>query len=162
MIRDESLQEELTAYLDGELTSDDRRRVEERLARDPEYRAELQRMQRAWDMLDKLPRATVDDSFARTTIEMVAVAAVDEARTQALVIPRKRRMRAVVGALSVGVAVLFGFMLGVKAWPQKNRQLLEDLPVIENLDQYRQADSIEFLRKLEASKLFDEEETDAK
>jgi anti-sigma factor RsiW len=162
MIRDESLQEELTAYLDGELTSDDRRRVEARLARDPEYRAELQRMQRAWDMLDKLPRATVDDSFARTTIEMVAVAAVDEARTQALVIPRKRRTRAVVGALSVGVAVLFGFMLGVKAWPQKNRQLLEDLPVIENLDQYRQADSIEFLRKLEASKLFDEEETDAK
>jgi anti-sigma factor RsiW len=162
MIRDESLQEELTAYLDGELTSEDRRRVEEKLARDPEYRGELQRMQRAWDMLDKLPRATVDDSFARTTIEMVAVVAVDEARTQALEIPRRRKRRAVFGGLAITSAVILGFMLGVKAGPQKNRQLLEDLPVIENLEQYRQADSIEFLRKLEAAKLFDEEAGDGK
>jgi anti-sigma factor RsiW len=162
MIRDESLQEELTAYLDGELSSEDRRRVEEKLARDAAYRTELQRMQQAWDMLDKLPRATVDESFARTTIEMAAVVAVDEARTQALEIPRRRKRRAIFGGLAIAGAVFLGFMLGVKAGPQKNRQLLENLPLIENLDQYRQADSIEFLQKLEAAKLFDEEGVDGK
>src|SRR5690606_6889323 len=112
MIPDPALQEELTAYLDGELTSDDRRRVEERLARDADYRTELQRMQRAWDLLDKLPRATVDDSFMRTTIEMVAIAAADEARTQALEIPRRRRLTILAGVAAVLVAAGLGFGLG--------------------------------------------------
>ena len=55
----DSLHEELTSYLDGELDPQQVRRIEERLARDADYRAELQRMQRAWDLLDRLPRASV-------------------------------------------------------------------------------------------------------
>ena len=35
-----------------------------------------------------------------------------------------------------------------------DRQLLRDLPVLENLDEYRQVGSIEFLRKLRDEKLF--------
>jgi anti-sigma factor RsiW len=162
MIRDESLQEELTAYLDGELDGEHRRRVEDRLAREPEYRTELQRMQRAWDMLEELPRATVDDSFARTTIEMVAIAAADEARTQALAVPRRRRLSALLGTLGIVAATLLGFLLGVKIWPNKNRELLQDLPVIENFERYRHVESIEFLRMLDESKLFDEEASDAR
>lgn len=162
MIRDETILEELTAYLDGELDSEHRRRVEERLARDPEYRGELQRLQRAWDLLEKLPRSTVDDSFTRTTIEMVAVAAADEARTQALERPRRRRRQALWGGLGIACAACFGFVIGSRAWPNTNQQLLEDLPVIQNFDLYRQADSMEFLRKLAASKLFDEETSDVK
>ena len=34
--------------------------------------------------------------------------------------------------------------------------------VIENFERYRYADSLDFLRKLEASKLFDEEASDGK
>lgn len=160
MISNESLQEELTAYLDGELASEQRRRVEDRLAREPEYRAELQRMQRAWDLLEKLPRATVDDSFARTTIEMVAVAAAEEARTQALAIPRQRRLRALVGTAAIAAATLLGFGVGVRAWPNKNRQLLRDLPVIENFERYRHVESMEFLQMLKDARLFDEEAAD--
>ncbi len=155
MIRDETLQEELTAYLDGELESEHRCRVEERLARDPEFRVELQRMQRAWDLLDGLPRSTVDHSFTRTTIEMVTLAAVAEARTQSLEIPRRRRRQAILAALAIAGAALSGFAIGVTLWPNKNRQLLQDLPVIENFELYRHAESIDFLRKLEASKLLD-------
>jgi anti-sigma factor RsiW len=162
MIHDDAIQEELTAYLDGELAAAARGRVEEKLARDPDYRAELQRMQRSWDLLEKLPRATADDSFTRSTIEMVAIAAAEEVKTQALAIPRRRRRRAIVGTLAIVVAAVLGFAIGVKAWPNKNRQLLRDLPVIENFERYRQADSIDFLRKLEASKLFDEEASDGK
>ena len=162
MIRDETIQEELTAYLDGELESEHRRRVEERLARDPAYRTELQRMQRAWDMLDKLPKATVDDGFTRTTMEMVAVAAAEEAKTQALEVPRRRRRQALIGTAAVAGAAVLGFVIGIQAWPNKSRQLLRDLPVIENFERYRHADSLDFLRKLEASKLFDEEASDGK
>ena len=64
--------------------------------------------------------------------------------------------------LTVAGAAVLGFLIGVKAWPNNSRQLLRDLPVIENFERYRYADSIDFLRQLEASKLFDEEASDGK
>jgi anti-sigma factor RsiW len=162
MTTDQAQLEELNAYLDGELSATERRRVEERLARDADYRAELARMQQAWDALDRLPRATVDDKFARSTIEMVALAAAEEARTQAIEIPKRTRRRTVLGVLGVALAAVVGFWLGGKAWPNTNRQLLADLPVVENFDRYRVAGSIEFLQSLDDAKLFDEEPSDAK
>src|SRR4051794_10557073 len=87
------VQEELTAYLDGELDAAEVRRVEERLARDSDYQAELHRLQRAWDLLDRLPRSSVGELFTKTTIEMVAVAASEEAAQSQSVWPRLRRKR---------------------------------------------------------------------
>ena len=40
--------------------------------------------------------------------------------------------------------------------PDPNRQLLQDLPVLENLDQYREIDSLDFLRLAAHEKLFPE------
>ena len=40
-----------------------------------------------------------------------------------------------------------------------NRELLEDLPVLENLDAYRQVGDIQFLRTLARERLFDQERT---
>jgi anti-sigma factor RsiW len=162
MTTDQATLEELNAFLDGELEPARRRQVEERLARDPDYRAELTQLQGAWDMLDGLPRATVDDKFARTTIEMVALVAAEEVRTQALEIPKRFRRRRLLGGLAVVAATVAGFWLGDKIWPNTNRQLLADLPVIENFDRYRVAGSIEFLTLLEDAHLFDEEAGDDK
>jgi hypothetical protein len=39
-----------------------------------------------------------------------------------------------------------------------NRQLAEDLPIIENVELYRVADSIDFLRELDSASLFNEEQ----
>ena len=76
----DEVQEELTAYLDGELDPAGSRRVEERLKNDPAYREELQRLEQAWNMLDELDRVVVGEAFTRTTMEIVAVAAADDAR----------------------------------------------------------------------------------
>jgi hypothetical protein len=51
-------------------------------------------------------------------------------------------------------ALAGGFFTVVRLAPDPNRQLLEDLPVLENLDEYRQVDDIEFLRLLRAAGLF--------
>ena len=66
---------EMSAYLDGELAASDAQRVEQKMADDEQYRQQLHSMQRAWDMLDELPTADVDDSFAQTTVEMISLAA---------------------------------------------------------------------------------------
>lgn len=149
--------EELTAYLDGELDAVAVRQVEDRLAADPAYRDELTRLQRAWDLLDRLPRCTVGESFTRTTMEMVAVAAEEELAAQTAQLPRRRRRRGAAAAVGVAVAAVAGFVVGRQFWPDPNAALIRDLPVIENLEMYRQAESLEFLRRLHDSGLFGEE-----
>ncbi len=74
----DQLDEELVAYLDGELESQAAQRLETMLATDERARQRLSQLAVSWDLLDQLPRATVDDLFTRTTVEMVAVAAEDE------------------------------------------------------------------------------------
>jgi len=152
----EQLHEELTAYLDGELSAEAVRAVEDRLARDPDYRHELQRLEKAWHLLDRLPRAMVDESFTKTTIEMVALAACEEAQVVAHERPQRLRRQRLAALGGVLVAGLFGFVVGQLIWRSPNEQLLDDLPVLENFDLYYQADNLEFLRQLEHEGLFSE------
>ncbi|MDG1875494.1 MAG: hypothetical protein P8J27_16400 [Mariniblastus sp.] len=63
--------EELTAYLDGELEQDAIERVENRLGSDPDYRAQMQSLQQTWDLLDRLPETPLKTSFTQATMKMV-------------------------------------------------------------------------------------------
>ena len=151
------LLDELTAYLDGELDAAGSRRVEELLARDPRVREELQRLERAWQLLEELPGPGVDETFTRSTVAMVAMAAEEQVAgwTAALPAVRRRRWSVTIAGLCCAAAVGFA---GVRFLaPNSNEQLLQDLQVIEHLDEYRQAGDIEFLRLLADEKLFVEE-----
>ncbi len=150
------LHDELTAYLDGELDSEAVRRVEDRLARDADYRRELQRMQRAWDLLDGLPRATVNESFTNSTLEMVAVAAAQDAQAVQARVPYRRRLRQGASVAAAAAAIAMGFVLGHWLWPSTNEQLLRDLPVLQHFELYYQADNIDFLHQLDREGLFAE------
>jgi hypothetical protein len=50
---------------------------------------------------------------------------------------------------------LLGLACGKWIWPDPNLQLLQQMPVLESIDLYDQGDSIEFLRKLERTGMFD-------
>jgi anti-sigma factor RsiW len=157
---DPQLTAELVAYLDGELDADASRRIEELLASSPEVRERLIYLERAWDLLDELPRACVGDVFTRSTIEMVAVKQEEElvgGEAQG----KRGWMRAVLPAAALAAAGLMGWLGLHLLWPDPNRELLEDLPVVEHLDPYQQVGDIEFLRRLQAEGLFAEEESDA-
>ena len=54
-----------------------------------------------------------------------------------------------------------GYFLTGYVTSQPNRQLVRDLPVIENVDLYRHADSVDFLRELDKQGFFAEEGEDA-
>ena len=150
----QKLRDELVAYLDGELDPEQIRQVETRLAEEPETRRMLQDLDRTWHMLDELEEASVDEHFTRTTLEMVAVAAADDAQRQEAEAPRRRRRFGLgLGGAAV-LSALAGFVAVFLLTPDPNARLLRDLPVLENLDQYRQIDNIDFLRKLRDDKLF--------
>lgn len=147
----------LVAYLDGELDAGAVRRVDDRLAAEPELRARLRQLEQPWRMLDELSTEPVAEDFTRTTLELVATAAVEDTEQRewaARAQPSRRRWLAAGGLVGAAAA---GFLAVALLRPDPNRQLAEDLPVLEHLEAYRQAESVEFLRQLHDQGLFDEE-----
>ena len=116
-----SIEEQLVAYLDGELDDESSRSLEQRLATDSTLRLQLGRLERTWDLLDQLGRAEVGETFTRTTIEMkrwrrtgTAVGGSGAADPPPPPLLRRRR------DFASSAAGLFWF-----ARPNPNRQLLE-------------------------------------
>ncbi len=149
-----TIDEELVAYLDGELSPDQVARIERRMGEDPKYRARLNQLQRAWDMLDSLNRSEADDDFVHSTVEMVAVQAVEEAKTQKVRTLRRRNFGWVsLLALVLAIAGTTYFTVSYRL-DESNRELVENLHLIERVDDYRNIDSLEFVKQLEAENLF--------
>ena len=92
--------DDLVAYLDGELDHDSTQRIERRMGQDLAFRQRLQQMRRAWDLLDVLPRAQAGESFARTTVEIVALRASQEVQQQ---VESKQRRNVLTWVLSAAV-----------------------------------------------------------
>lgn len=142
------LGEQLVAYLDGELSASESESIERSIHNDDSVKSELQQYDRVWNALDDLPRATVDDSFARTTIEMATVQARQELAEQTAMLPvRKRNTRTKLAGLVV-VATLLGFIAFSAVLPNPNRTLYANLPLISQLDAYLEVQDVEFLRRL--------------
>ena len=154
---DAVLDEQLVAYLDGELDEETSRRIETQIASDPPLRERLKRLGWTWDLLGELERPDADRAFAKTTLEMVALAAEDEVRLIESEEPRRRLKRWTWAAAGLVAAGAIGFACVALFHPDPNAQLLEDLPALENLDEYRRVDDIEFLRELQKSGLFTED-----
>lgn len=142
------VREQVVAYLDGELDDESVSRLEAQLASDAALRRQLVEMEQAWEALDQLGRSEVDETFTQTTMEMVAVAAEEDLNTRDEDVPRKRRRRWLLGTGTVAASIAAGFLLVVATRENPNQQLLDDLPVLEKIDQYRQIDDVDFLLKL--------------
>jgi anti-sigma factor RsiW len=156
----ESIDEEIVAYLDGELDADAEARVVRRLSDDAAYRARLGQLQQAWDLLDNLRASEADEDFVQSTVAMVAVQAEDEARTMRLQTVRRRNL-----AWAAAVAVVLASLAGGFAYiryklTEPDRKFVRDMPVIEHVDEYRYIDDIDFLKQLAREDLFPAEVDD--
>jgi anti-sigma factor RsiW len=148
------LETEFVAYLDGEADVETSRKLEQLIAGDERARQRLQALERAWEALDLLPAARASEQFAATTVEMIALA--EDQEVCAVRQVEKTRNRGFLACLAfVVIAVAsFGFALTSRIANRGNQRLLQDLTIIENLDAYRQAGDIEFLRRLAGEGLF--------
>lgn len=160
-IAQDAVQEELVAYLDGELDAAARARVEERLTEDEDYRQKLMRLERAWNVLDALPRTEADAKLTHSTIEMVTVAAREELHDADRAAARRKWIGWMTGVLALVIAAFLGYRAVNRVASRPNEQLVQDLPVIENVELYRHVDSVDFLRQLEQEGLFAQEVNDA-
>lgn len=155
------VQEELVAYLDGELDSTSVMVVERKLADDEAYRERLRELQQAWDMLDHLPRSHVEQSFTHDTLKLVTLNAEGDAQKSKSLAARFRQMAWATGAVVAASAAVAGYFLVSSYASRPNEMLVKDLPLLENVDLYRHAESVEFLKNLEREGLFAQEVDDA-
>ncbi len=139
--------DELSAYLDGELDEKQTQEVENRLGSDSKYLAELQSLQKTWDLLDTLPVQEPGGSFTKTTMELIVGDAVNTAKNR-----RKRtlflgRVAIMILLPVVFFATAYGVVRRLKSDP--DRRLIENLSVIENFSKYEVVDcDLEFLERI--------------
>jgi anti-sigma-K factor RskA len=155
----ENERDEIVAYLDGELKGESARKVENRIAREPAVRAEVDALRRAWDMLDFLPMPEPSVQFTHRTLEKLSpltAPSPDEDR------PRRPWVRLAVAAgwaAAVVAALATGYAVTRTRTPREpgEQELVRDLRVIENLRQYEAVEDLDFVRELDAPDLFGED-----
>ena len=168
--------ERLVSYLDGELGEEAAAEVEQQLAREPTVRQEVEQLARTYEMLDLLPAARAPEDFSQKTItaiqskSFVENGEAGEAETVLVEVSTARperpagRWRDRVSRWGVRAVGLLGFLfvasVGFNSTFKRDTSdldlLLRDFPIIERLNQYREAGSLEFLEQLKDSELFDE------
>ena len=158
-----TLTEKLVAYLDGELSEGAARDVEQSLANDPSVRAEVEKLNRAWELLDLLERPMVSADFSSRTLATLHAADVpigpESAPTELLKRPWATRFGLPLIAWTAGLLLVsvLSFMVARRVARPVADPLLDDLPVIENLDVYREIGDVEFLRELQRKGLLDDQ-----
>src|SRR5947207_1140323 len=155
-----SIDEEIVAYLDGELDSEGEARVARRLSDDPAYRLRLNQLQQAWDLLDNLRGTEADDEFTASTVAMVAVQAEQDAQSQQTRAVRQRNLAWLTLVAVMLLSVVSGYVVLHRRLTRADRNLVRDLPVIEHVDEYSNIDEVSFLKLLARENLFPSEVDD--
>jgi anti-sigma factor RsiW len=163
--------EELVAYLDGELDPKAADSVATRLSLDPKLRSEADALQRAWDILDVLPRPQPSAAFATRTVSQVIplpggsgtqflAPSGPTAATSPMIATRRAGAGFWLGSLALILAAGVGGYLGHAALvpkPTPAEPSLEDVLLMKNLRLYRNVDDVEYLKKLDSPELFGDE-----
>jgi anti-sigma factor RsiW len=155
----------LSAYLDGELDEAVSQQIEARISLDPEVRAEYETLRETWSLLDYLPTATPRPDFTSRTLERLSLE-----KPVAPAAGKARRLPAgVAWAAGVLIAVGVGYAgSGVLPTAVPVPQPHEDiaaadetlalhLRVVENWPLYKNAEDVDFLKKLDEPELFGDE-----
>ncbi len=177
--------DDLTAYLDGELDGDAARAVEAKLANNLDARRQAEGLKKAFDLLDYLPKPEPSADFATRTITRlqpaVVAPAARAASPAALPVPvtasgsaattafgpadRARRpllefaLWAVAGVVALGVGYAGHRILPASAdrAAKEPEDLAKDSRVLAHLPLYLGVDDLDFAKALDATDLFEPE-----
>ena len=162
----DDVDEQLVAYLDGELTPQERSALDSRLGRDAALRSRLRELQHGWDLLDELPMATPSPILLESTLRMAALEASgnrgDAARSDRGSKASDRRRGRGWGfdrrfsPILLVLAAVVCFAVGVAAsWTSESvrfRDQLNRLPVALHVDAYLHASDLDWMRELAGMK----------
>jgi hypothetical protein len=116
-------------------------------------------LEKTWGMLDWLPRPELPAEFASQTITRIHSQRLDAERLES----RFKRgvllaCKATLWLACVMAMATIGFAVVRHAWPDPNRDLVNHLDILENLDTYRAIPDSKFLEDLNRLGIFVEQE----
>ena len=145
----------LVAYLDGELNEVETRSLSTKLTLSPTARREVEALEKTWELLERLPRPITSNALTERTLWEVKRLSEQGGKFETAVkLAVRRALRA---SFWVGVSVVafgVGFALTEWVWPNPTARLVNDLPLAEHLDEYRDVGSFDFLKELADSPEF--------
>jgi hypothetical protein len=137
--------ETLVAYLDGELSLEQRSHIAQHLQDNAALQQRLSALKSSWDLLDDLPSPVARQDLAQSTIEIVTLAIEQDSRSWQDWVLEHRWLA--LGLL--GVLALISGVLAARFYDQYQTRLrLEHLPAIVDFPALRYIDSLEFLEQL--------------
>lgn len=145
----------LVAYLDGELDDQQTLDIERILAESQTARHEIEGFSRTWELLDHLPRETASEDFTKRTLESITVLQMPVPWTEKPWVKQAKTGALLVGwCLGLIAAVGLGFAATRFAVPNPGERLVEDYPVVKDLDRYQELGNVEFLEKLQQDRVW--------
>jgi len=169
---DDGHDDDLIAYLDGELDEDAAAMVEAELARNPRAREKAEAYRKTYELLDYLPKPEPDPSFTTRTLTRLQPVIDGSAATASgsqpialsasmLGATTRRRVWPELLAWVAGVLVALGigYLTHLTTRPATQREpepTAAEIAMIESLPLYVGVDDLDFLKKLDDSELFDD------
>ena len=146
------LDEQLTAYLDGELSSDESKDLEQRLIDDETLRMRLAELRKSYELLDELPETPYDQRFTQSTIEHVIRDVCGVPPAEVLPVPTVRPVgrfsknaRFLIGLAGIAVAAMMAAFFIRNT--ESNRQL-QELGIVSNLSGWMDVNELDIATKL--------------
>ena len=142
---------DFVAYLDGELDEEATERIEAVIAQSEVARSDMEGLAQTYELMDALDRPQASDDFAERTMATIRV---DDLRPDPRDTQWYRTTRA--GALFAAWAVsLFataapGYLATHRWMKTESDRIVEELPLLEQLDLYSEVGTIDFLQRLSA------------
>lgn len=152
------VREDLVAYLDGELEEEAAQSVDSLLTKNEVARHEVEVLARTWELLDLLPSTKASSDFTEKTITHIKIDAQPKFAPvwERLTTQARRSILWIASGGLVAAAVIAGFLLTSSWIPNPSQKLLTELPLYKEYDQYVEIESLQFLKELRASGLFDD------
>lgn len=152
------VRENFVAYLDGELEDGATQQIDTILVQNEVARHEVESLARTWELLDILPPTKASENFSAKTIATVQLDQVPKLRPwlESMASQVKFWLVMAAGTAAVIVAGIVGFLATSRWTPNASERMLKELPMYREFDQLEDVDSLEFLKELRASGLFDD------
>jgi len=150
--------ENLVAYLDGELDEKSTEEIERLLAHSPAARQEVDLLTRTFALLDSLPRPEASTELTSKTLSSIRPE-IPTPRWSGTNWYRHARRGIVAVSWMVGLmlAATTGYFAARHWRPPEDARLIRELPVIENLDTYRDVEDIRLLEEFAEHKVFEDD-----
>jgi len=155
-------EELLVAYLDGELDSPNVRRVEDRLSMEPDLREKMTTLEQTWNLLDSLETAPVDKELVRSTMEVVTLTMEKELQEDEKKLEKRKIPDFLIALAIAAMCGVIGYQLTLLHGLYLNRRILDDIPIIQQMNIYKEIGSYDFLKELTDKGVFDTQSSDTK